>query len=126
GWTARMMPGAVLEWTDPTGRVTTTHPQDALHGAVLPAPDQTPARPSQTAGEPASLGDTRSGIQLEHLLQRLPGATVWTRACPRDRRLSVLHARLAGRSEAAGVTGRRGDLLNAPGRRVRRLDVPPF
>ncbi|MFQ6173279.1 HNH endonuclease signature motif containing protein, partial [Oryzobacter sp. R7] len=139
GWTARMMPGAVLEWTDPTGRVTPTHPQDALHGAVLPAPDPAndPDGPTNTPGEPADLGDTRCGVQLEHLLQRLPGATVWTRACPRDRRLSVVHARLAGRDEAGTeTTARHVDGPSCPAGpppswrgaepHADRVGVPPF
>ena len=36
GWRVRMMPGAVLEWTDPTGRVRTTTPIDALAVAGPP------------------------------------------------------------------------------------------
>ncbi len=38
GWRVRMLPGALLEWTDPTGRVRTTQPIDALAVVVLAGP----------------------------------------------------------------------------------------
>ena len=34
GWTITLTPDGVATWTDPTGRVRTTHPVDALRTAV--------------------------------------------------------------------------------------------
>ncbi|HET7822970.1 MAG TPA: HNH endonuclease signature motif containing protein [Ornithinibacter sp.] len=38
GWRVRLRPDSTLTWTDPTGRTRTTHPLDALHATVMPAP----------------------------------------------------------------------------------------
>ena len=43
GWRVTLGSDGVATWTDPTGRVRTTHPVDALHATVLTAPP-TPAR----------------------------------------------------------------------------------
>ena len=37
GWRLRLAPDAVATWTDPTGRVRTSHPIDAVHTVVLRA-----------------------------------------------------------------------------------------
>ena len=52
GWAVRLHPDATTTWTDPTGATRTTHPIDALHVLVLPAPRRTGdavARPATTA-----------------------------------------------------------------------------
>lgn len=69
GWRVRMRPGALVEWTDPLGRVRTTAPADALHGLVLPATDRNPERrDASTPGD--RLEPAFSGLEfaLEHLL----------------------------------------------------------
>ena len=38
-WTVALTPDGIATWTDPTGRVRTTHPANALHTSVLPAVD---------------------------------------------------------------------------------------
>ena len=150
GWRVRMLEGAVLEWTDPTGRVTTTRPQDALHGTVLRAdhPPTTPAAGGTgSAAATAGLADVSAGaadvasgvtagtvgsddvelggaglrVRLEHLLVRQGGSTVWTRPCPRDERVTVLHARFP-RTTAVATRAVRHHSGRGPGPAV---DHPP-
>jgi hypothetical protein len=60
-WSVRILPGALLQWTDPTGRVRTTHPVNHLD------PDPTPwlenhgteANPSGTTDDTTT--DTSTG-----------------------------------------------------------------
>ncbi|WP_392544982.1 HNH endonuclease signature motif containing protein [Oryzobacter telluris] len=70
GWRVRMLPGALMEWTDPTGRVRTTHPIDALAVVVLAgsgasvAAEEVEARPAErVTGEFSTVE-----FDLEHLL----------------------------------------------------------
>ena len=53
GWSVRLRPDARTVWSDPTGRLRTSHPRDLLDLAVLPAP---PALPERVCREPSPSG----------------------------------------------------------------------
>ena len=81
GWRVTLGPDGVATWTDPTARVRTTYPVDALHVTVLTAP---PTRPGEPA-PPVSTSRARTVIpdgphtelefRLEHLATTGPPRT---------------------------------------------------
>ncbi len=79
GWRADLSPDGTLTWTEPTGRVRTTLPVDALHAVALPAPPiEDVARTVPAADTRQVVGQTFSHVEfaLEHLLgDSLPART---------------------------------------------------
>ncbi|WP_377643738.1 HNH endonuclease signature motif containing protein [Oryzobacter terrae] len=74
GWRVRMLPGALMEWTDPTGRVRWTHPIDALAAVVL-AGSGGPVVLEEVEGhqaEPVTREFSTVDFDLEHLLAGVP------------------------------------------------------
>ena len=47
-WHLTLTPDGIATWTDPTGRVRTTHPTNALHTSVLPDVERAPTQPAAT------------------------------------------------------------------------------
>ena len=85
GWRVTLEPDGVATWTDPTGRVRTTYPVDALHATVLTAPRARPDRPTPpaTTSRPRTVIPDGPHTELEFRLEHL--ATVAT-ATTRGRR----------------------------------------
>ncbi|MFQ6172511.1 HNH endonuclease signature motif containing protein [Oryzobacter sp. R7] len=80
GWRAVLHPDGTVDWTDPTGRVRTTLPVDALHTVTLAdtsteAAHSTPATPRIGAEESAPFSHLE--LTLEHLVR--PDATTLRR-----------------------------------------------
>ncbi|HYN68567.1 MAG TPA: hypothetical protein VES93_16920 [Ornithinibacter sp.] len=76
GWNATLAADGVATWTDPTGRVRTTHPADALHTSVLPDVNRARAAPGSTSRARTALPDgphSELEFHLEHLTAPLPG-----------------------------------------------------
>ncbi len=69
GWTLALTPDAVATWTDPTGRVRTTHPANALHTSVLPDVTRAPAAPTAQA---AGAGAEAPAVRAERRAPRAP------------------------------------------------------
>ncbi len=119
GWRVRMMPGAALEWTDPTGRVRTTTPIDALAALVLRAADGAPA-PSPVAvgpGRPSRSARWSSPWNTSRVPAPAPG----------QHRVEYCRTPSSPRFHVEG--GRPGPHRRASGRRGRRSrwpDLPPF
>ncbi|MBM6400691.1 HNH endonuclease signature motif containing protein [Phycicoccus sonneratiae] len=67
GWRAVLHPDASMTWTDPTGRVRTTHPPDQLHPVVLPDTGTDP--PPAPSGNPSLVLPDGPHSTLEHLLE---------------------------------------------------------
>ena len=76
-WHLTLTPDGTATWTDPTGRVRTTHPADALHTTVLPAvTSAAPAAPTSTSRARTVLPDApHSALEfhLEHHTAPPPG-----------------------------------------------------
>ena len=144
GWRAALAADGTLTWTDPTGRVRTTLPVDALHPVVLPEPaaatvDATapltpvPLTPAPDARDGAASGatDAHSGLEfaLEHLLGPLgrPGGVPGERRAARTYR-RTLHVvddhevPLTVTTATRACRRPRGRGRTAPG----DPDIPPF
>ena len=120
-WRADLTPDGVLRWTEPTGRVRTTLPVDALHAVVLPA------RPPEGVAATTTTGPTRRVVDetfshVEFGLEHLLGDSLPTRA-PRSG--PVRDLRIVGGYEvhsAPRSTGCRAGRTTRP--RRRRHDPP--
>ena len=119
GWRVRMMPGAVLEWTDPTGRVRTTTPIDALAALVLRAADgaPVPSRGRRPRGRHRSRSARWSSPRNTSLVPAPAPAPAPRRVLP--------NPRAPPRSHVEG--GRPGPHRRASGRRGRTIPLarPP-
>ena len=125
-WRADLTPDGVLRWTEPTGRVRTTLPVDALHAVVLPA------RPPEGVAATTTTGPTRRVVDetfshVEFGLEHLVGDSLPTRA-PRSG--PVRDLRIVGGYEVHTTphpTGCRAGRSNRPSRRRHDPpDHPPF
>ena len=58
GWQVTLTPDGIATWTDPTGRIRTTHPVDALHPLILTDPRPTPGDPRSTTATATSRART--------------------------------------------------------------------
>ncbi|MGG5260618.1 HNH endonuclease signature motif containing protein [Phycicoccus avicenniae] len=76
GWRAALHPDATMTWTDPTGRVRTSHPPDQLHPIQLrdSGTDPPPAPP----GNPSLVLPDGPHSALEHHLEHTDPATAWS------------------------------------------------
>ncbi|MFL6154184.1 MAG: HNH endonuclease signature motif containing protein [Ornithinibacter sp.] len=87
GWTMALTLDGVASFTDPTGRVRTTHPVDALHTTILATPltaASVPASPVSTSRARTVIPDgphTELEFRLEHLATPGTGLTT-TRGQP--------------------------------------------
>lgn len=120
GWRVRMMTGAVLEWTDPTGRVRTTTPIDALASLVVRAADGAPVPTAEAAVRVDAEPFSRMEFALEHLVR--PGHRL-------QRRHRVEYCRTPELHPVHVEGGRPDPHRRASGRRGRRSrwpDLPPF
>jgi hypothetical protein len=137
GWRVTLAPDGVATWTDPTGRVRTTSPVDALHATILTTPPTRPGEPTpvvSTSRARTVIPDgphTELEFRLEHLLAPAPGRC----GKPPPRPLTNWHDD-HGRRQRVELTPPTGVLrLNAtttPCRRPRQQgphsfpDEPPF
>ena len=64
-WTVALAPDGVATWTDPTGRVRTTHPANALHTSVLPAVTSGPRTPENTTAHTATAATGAAEAEAE-------------------------------------------------------------
>jgi hypothetical protein len=76
GWRVTLGSDGVATWTDPTRRVRTTYPVDALHSTVLTAPPTRPGDPTPQVSTSRARTDIPDGAhtELEFRLEHL-GAT---------------------------------------------------
>ncbi|HYN67184.1 MAG TPA: hypothetical protein VES93_09875, partial [Ornithinibacter sp.] len=84
-WHLTLTPDGIATFTDPTGKVRTTHPADALHTTVLPDVTRPPSTPAGTTTPAASTSRARTALPegphseleflLEHLAAAAPGRT---------------------------------------------------
>lgn len=135
GWRVRMLAGAVLEWTDPLGRLRATMPVDALHGAVLQRVPDAPTvePPAADDGHAAELVTEPEFSRLEFALEHLAGVVPPRHRPAAKARSEVDLCRTAERRglevDLAALGARR---CGAAGFRSRRVaepqwpDVPPF
>ncbi|MBM6399602.1 HNH endonuclease signature motif containing protein [Phycicoccus sonneratiae] len=72
GWHAVLHPDASMTWTDPTGRVRTSHPPDQLHSVTLSDTGTDP--PPPPADNPSPVLPDRPHSPLEHCLEHRGGA----------------------------------------------------
>ncbi len=79
-WRADLTPDGVLRWTEPTGRVRTTLPVDALHAVVLPAPPPEGVAATTTTG--AHPAGRRRDLQPRRVRPRAPARRLATDPCP--------------------------------------------
>ncbi len=115
-----MTPGAVLEWTDPIGRVRTTSPVDALAALVLRAADGAPVPTAEAALPVDAEPFSRAEFALEHLAR--PGHRSF-------RQPRVEYCRTPELRPVDVEGGRPDPHRRASGRRGRRSrwpDLPPF
>ena len=84
GWQVTLTPDGIATWTDPTGRVRTTHPVDALHGTVLtlppPPPDESMPPPSTSRAR--TVVPDGPHTELEFRLEHLAAPTTATSRRP--------------------------------------------
>ena len=87
GWRVTLGPDGVATWTDPTGRVRTTYPVDALHATVLTAPPAPADQPTPEGELAPAVSTSRASyvipdgphteleFRLEHLAATGPPRT---------------------------------------------------
>ncbi len=137
GWRVTLDPDGTATWTDPTGRVRTTHPVDALHATILTSP----SAPAEAATPPVSTSRARTVIpdgphsELEFLLEHLIAPPPERYGKPPPRPLTSWHDD-HGRRQRVELTPRPEvlvlDRIAQPCRRPRRRgrdafpDEPPF
>ena len=120
GWRVRLAPDGTAAWTDPTGRVRTTAPLDALKALVLTA-DAVPDRPA-TPPTPEVAGVTGACAAWSALETHLEFTAEHHPHAHRERQawLPPTHRRCTSAADLRVGLARRGAKATA------FLDVPPF
>ena len=74
-WNLTLTPDGIATWTDPTGRVRTTHPTNALHTSVLPDVTSTPTARGSDQHQPGPHRAPRRTPQRTRVPPRTPHRT---------------------------------------------------
>ncbi|HYH74155.1 MAG TPA: HNH endonuclease signature motif containing protein, partial [Nocardioides sp.] len=112
GWRLHLTPDGTTTWTDPTGRIRTTAPLNALHSLVLradPPPDSRPAEPVADIPRWSAL-ETHLGLLLEHHPNQQRGHDPWN---------NPTHRRCTSATDLRAALSRRRACAVFP-------DLPPF
>jgi len=137
GWHAVLAPDATLTWTDPTGRVRTTHPADALTSTILtrghPTGAPNPPPTATTASRTVLPDGPHSDLEFQHehraaTVQPRSAVTAWRGDHGRRHRVELQPTAIAVVADhlVSDGAGHRPRRRTGPNGRSHDDEPPPF